>query len=61
MSHETYMMALEFGVPAIAAIALVAALRKKATRNGDDEAQIACALEGDLTPYIKSLNRGEVM
>jgi hypothetical protein len=27
----------------------------------EEEAQIACALEGDLTPYIKSLNRGEVM
>lgn len=58
----TYLLFLMFGVPAIGIAALVYCICVKSGQcSREEEAQLAGALEGDLTPYIKSLNRGEVM
>jgi hypothetical protein len=62
MSDTLYLTFLIVGVPAIGIAALVYCLCVKSGQcSREEESEIAGALEGDLTPYIKSLNRGEVM
>jgi hypothetical protein len=63
MSDTLYLIFLIVGVPAIAAVLLLTfgCCRMGGQCSREEEAQLAGALEGDLTPYIKSLNRGEVM
>ena len=63
MTFDLYTMFLIVGVPAIAAVLILTFgfCRMGSQCSREEEDQLAGALEGDLTPYIKSLNRGEVM
>lgn len=65
MSDTVYIVMLIVGIPALAIVCLLAAIarmgslcsrREEATADVD-----VSALEGDLTQYIASLNRGEAL
>jgi hypothetical protein len=62
MTFDLYTMFLIVGVPAIGIAALVYCLCVKSGQcsREEEEAVDQAALEGDLTHYIRSLNKGEV-
>lgn len=60
MTHDPYLLFLMFGVPAMAITGLVYCICVKSSQCSREEEIDAAALEGDLTKYISSLNKGEV-
>jgi hypothetical protein len=65
MSDTVYLIVLIVGVPALAIVCLLAAIARMGTLCSREEEATAhvdvAALEGDLTQYIASLNRGEAL
>jgi hypothetical protein len=60
MTFDLYTYFLMFGVPGSVITALVYCICVKSGQCSREEEIDDAALEGDLTKYIKSLNRGEV-
>lgn len=61
MTFDLYTMFLIVGVPAIGIASLVYCLCVKSGQcSREEESEIAGALEGDLTHYVRALNKGEV-
>jgi len=62
MSNDAFMILLAVGVPAIAIAGLCLAIcvTSGGCSRREEAAIDAAALEGDLTHYIRSLNKGEV-